>query len=112
MIIDVPQGEILRSRTREIDHRLELLPFSNYCTSSCYLLTKLLAYSPVAHPSLVQVYKFIPDVPAQLSSLRHYGEVRVCLSVWTGVFYTGNEFKQVQFIQVMSGEQEGLLKKN
>ncbi len=25
------------------------------------------------------------------------------LSVWTGVFYTGNEFKQVQLIQVMSG---------
>ncbi len=24
------------------------------------------------------------------------------LSVWTGVFYTGNEFKQVQLIQVMS----------
>ena len=26
--------------------------------------------------------------------------------------YTGNEFKQVQLIQVMSGEQEGSLKKN
>ncbi len=25
------------------------------------------------------------------------------LSVWTGVFYTGNEFKHVQLIQVMSG---------
>jgi hypothetical protein len=25
-------------------------------------------------------------------------------------FYTGNEFKQVQLIQVMSGEQEGILK--
>ena len=29
--------------------------------------------------------------------------------MWTGVFYTGNEFKQVQLIQVMSGEQEGFL---
>jgi hypothetical protein len=28
--------------------------------------------------------------------------------VWTGAFYTGNEFKQVQLIQVMSGEQESL----
>ena len=36
----------------------------------------------------------------------------VWLSVWTGVFYTGNEFKQVQLIQVMNGEQEGSLKKN
>ena len=26
--------------------------------------------------------------------------------------WTGNEFKQVQLIQVMSGEQEGFLKKN
>ena len=34
------------------------------------------------------------------------------MSVWTGVFYTANEFKQVQLIQVMSGEQEGFLKKN
>ncbi|MEQ2316727.1 hypothetical protein AMECASPLE_035550 [Ameca splendens] len=34
----------------------------------------------------------------------------VCLSVWTGVFYTDNEFKQVQLIQVICGEQEGLLK--
>ncbi len=25
------------------------------------------------------------------------------LSVWTAVFYTGNEFKQVQLIQLMSG---------
>jgi hypothetical protein len=32
--------------------------------------------------------------------------------VWTGVFYTGNKFKHVQLIQVMSGEQEGFLKKN
>jgi hypothetical protein len=36
----------------------------------------------------------------------------VSLSVWTGVFYTGNEFKQVQLIEVMSGEQEGFLKIN
>ena len=35
----------------------------------------------------------------------------VWLSVWTGLFYTGNEFKQVQLIKVMSGEQEGFLKK-
>jgi len=32
----------------------------------------------------------------------------VGLNVWMGVFYTGNGFKQVQLIQVISGEQEGL----
>ena len=52
-----------------IDHHLKLLPFSNNCTNSCCLLTKLLAYCPVAHPSLVQVYNFIPDVLTQLSGL-------------------------------------------
>jgi len=34
------------------------------------------------------------------------------LSGWTGVFYTGNWFKQLQLTQVMSGEQEGFLKRN
>lgn len=101
-----------RSRLRKIDNHVELLPFSHHCTNSCCLLTSLIAYCPVAHPSLVQVYRFIPDVLAQLSDLGHYGEVGVCLIVWTGVFYTGNEFKQVQMIQVMSGQHEGFLKKN
>jgi hypothetical protein len=34
------------------------------------------------------------------------------MSVWTGVFYKGHEFKQVQLIHVMSGEQEDFSKKN
>ncbi|MEQ2238865.1 hypothetical protein ILYODFUR_037682 [Ilyodon furcidens] len=87
-------------RPREIDHHLELLPFPYNCSNSCCLLTRLLGYLPVAHPSLVQVYYFIPDFLTQLSGLGHCGEVGVCLmSVWTGVFYTDNEFKQVQLIQ-------------
>ncbi|CDQ56428.1 unnamed protein product [Oncorhynchus mykiss] len=56
-------------RPRVIDRHLELLPFSNNCANSCCLLTKLLAYCSVAHPSLVQVYNFIPDVLTQLSVL-------------------------------------------
>jgi len=36
----------------------------------------------------------------------------VWLSVWTGVFYTGNRFKHIQLILVMRGEQEGFLKRN
>ena len=97
-----------------IDRHLELLSFSNNCANSC-LLTKLLAYCLVAHPSLVQVYNCIPDVLTLLSGLGHCGEFGVCLI--EGVdrclffFFTGNEFKQVQLIQVMSGEQEGFLKK-
>ena len=111
MIIDAPRGEILHGQ-RVIDRHLELLSFSNNCANSCCLLTKLLAYCPVAHPSLVQVYNSIPDVLTLLSGLGHCGVVGICLSVWTGVFYTGNEFKRLQLIQVMSGEQEGFLKKN
>uniref|UniRef100_A0A672K421 Sprouty related EVH1 domain containing 3 n=1 Tax=Sinocyclocheilus grahami TaxID=75366 RepID=A0A672K421_SINGR len=38
---------------REIDSHLEFLPFSNNCANNCCLLTKLFAYFPVAHPSLV-----------------------------------------------------------
>ena len=45
------------ARPRVIDRHLEL-PFSNNCANSCCLLTKLLAYCPVGHPSLVQVYNY------------------------------------------------------
>ncbi len=48
---------------REIGNHLEFLQFSNNCTNSCCLLTKLFAYCPVAHPSLVQVYKNVPSSP-------------------------------------------------
>ncbi len=34
-----------------------------------------------------------------------------CLRLWTGVFYTDNEFKQMPLIQVTSGGQRSLLKK-
>ncbi len=33
------------------------------------------------------------------------------MRLWTGVFYTDNEFKQMPLIQVMSGGQRSLLKK-
>ncbi len=64
---------------REIDSHLEFLPFSNNCTNSCCLLTKLFAYCPVAHPSLVQVYNSVPSVLRQLFGLAHSGEVGVWL---------------------------------
>ncbi len=34
-----------------------------------------------------------------------------CLRLWTGVFYTDNEFKKMPLIQVTSGGQRNLLKK-
>ena len=48
----------------------------------------LLAYYLVAHPSLVQVYNFVPDVLRQLLCLAHGGNVGMRLIVWTGGFYT------------------------
>ncbi len=105
-VIDTPRGEILHwsPSPREIDSHLEFLPFSNNCANIGCFLTKLFAYCPVAHPSLVQVYNFVPSVLRQLFGLAHSGEFESdWFSVWTGVFYTSNEFKQVQLIQVMSG---------
>ncbi len=96
-IIDTPWGEILhgapvRGRLTVILNFLYFLiiaPTVVAFSPSCF------AYCHVAHPSLVQVYNF---VLRQLFGLAHSREV--WLIVWTGVFYTGNEFKQVQLIQV------------
>src|SRR4029434_2446517 len=49
-----------------------LLPLTNNHTTSCLLLTKLLADGFV---SLVQVYNLISDVLGQLFGLAHGGEV-------------------------------------
>ncbi len=85
---------------REIDSHREFLPFSNNCANSCCLLTKLFAYCPVAHPSLVQVYNIVPSVLGRLFGLAHMDRLNSdWLSVWTGVFYTGNEFKQVWLLK-------------
>ncbi len=59
-IIDTPRGGILhgapvRGRLTVI---LNFFPFTSNYTNSCCLLTKLFAYCPVAHPSVVQVYNF------------------------------------------------------
>ncbi len=70
---------ILHEARSFMDSHLEFLPFSNNCTNSCCLLTKLFAYCPVAHPKLVQVYNFVPSVLRQLFSLAHSGEVGVWL---------------------------------
>ena len=39
----------------------------------------MLAYFLVAHPSLVQVYNFVPDVLRQLLCLAHGGNVEMLL---------------------------------
>ncbi|XP_061738064.1 uncharacterized protein LOC133538135 isoform X4 [Nerophis ophidion] len=62
-------------------------------------------------PSLVQVYNF-PGVLRQLFALGHSGVWSLTvLRLWTGVFYTDKEFKQVPLIQVTSGGQKSFLKK-
>ncbi len=80
-IIDTPWGEIshgapVRGRLTVI---LNFFHFSNNCANSCCLLTKLFAYCPVVHPSLVQVYNFVPSVLRQLFGLAHSDEVGVWL---------------------------------
>lgn len=94
----------------EGDLHLKLLPFYNNCANTCCLLTKLFAYCPVAIPSLVQVYSFDLSLNSSLAIVERLEFV--CSSVWRGAFYTSNRFKRVQLIQVMSGHQEGFLKKN
>ena len=64
MIIDTPQGEILRGAPDR--GRLMVI----FC---CLLLTKLLADGLVAHSSLVQVYNLVPNVLRQLFGLAHGG---------------------------------------
>ncbi len=69
------QGDLAWSPSpREIDSNLEFLPFSNNCANSCCLLTKLFSYCPAAHPSLVQVYNFVPSVLRQLFGLALSGD--------------------------------------
>ncbi len=77
LIIDTPWGEILHGAP--VRGRLTVLPFSNNCANSCCLVTKLFAYCPVAHPSLVQVYNFVPSVLRQLFVLAHSGKAGVWL---------------------------------
>ena len=94
MIIDAPQGEILHGAP-DRGWLTVILNFFYFLiiAPSCCLLTKLFAYCPVAHPSLVQVYNYIPDVLTQLSGLGHCGEVGVCFDWVCG---------QVSFIHVTS----------
>lgn len=53
----------------QVEGDCEFVPFSNNCSNSRSLLTKLLACCGLAHPSLVQVYNLVPGVLRQLSVL-------------------------------------------
>ncbi len=98
-------------RSREIISGLVCLPFSNKCSHSWFLHTKLLTYCRFSLPSLVQVYNlFLVSFDSSLVlAIVEFGVWR--LRLWTGVFYTDNEFKQMPLIQVTSGGQRSLLKK-
>ena len=90
IIIDIPWGEILRGApdwgrlavTLCFFHFLIIVPTVVNFSPSCLL------HFLVAHPSLVQVYNFVPDVLRQLFYLAHGGNVGMWLIVWTGDFYT------------------------
>lgn len=89
MIFDSPRGENLHGG------HLEFPDNANSC-----LLIKLLAYSPVAHHSLMQVF----------SGLAHSGELGAWMIKLVEVYlYTSEESKQVLLTQVRSGGQEGFL---
>ncbi len=66
-------------RSREIISGLVCLPFSNNCSHSWFLHTKLLTYCRFSLPSLVQVYNFVSGVLWQLFGLGHSG-------VWRWLF--------------------------
>ncbi len=67
-------------RSREIISGLVYLPFSNNCSHSWFLHTKLLTYCRFSLPSLVQVYNFVSGVLRQLFGLGHSGVWSV--TVW------------------------------
>ncbi len=93
-IIDTPRGEILqgapvRGRLTVI---LNFFHFLIIAPTVVAFSALLFAYCPVAHPSLVQVYNFVPSVLRQLFSLAHRGEVGVWLieCVNRGLLYRCN----------------------
>ncbi len=67
-------------RSREIISGLVCLPFSNTCSHSWFLHTKLLTYCRFSLPSLVQVYNFVSGVLWLLFGLGHSGVWSV--TVW------------------------------
>ncbi len=79
-------------RSREIISCLVCLPFSNNCSHSWFLHTKLLTYCRFSLPSLVQVYNFVSGVPWQLFGLGHSG-------VWSVTVWG---CRQVSFILITS----------
>ncbi len=82
VIILTPRGEIFAwsPRSREIISGLVCLPFSNNCSHSWFLHTKLLTYCRFSLPSLVQVYNLVSGVLWQLFGLGHSGVWSV--TVW------------------------------
>ncbi len=79
-------------RSREIISGLVCLPFSNNCSHSWFLHTKLLTYCRFSLPSLVQVYNFVSGVLWQLFGLGYSG-------VWSVTVWGCG---QVSFILIMS----------
>ncbi len=94
-ITDTPQREILHGAP--VRGRLTvILNFFHFLIIAPTVVAFSPSYCPVAIPALCRSLdsSLVLPIVERLES--------DWLSVWTGVFYTGNELKQVQLIQVMS----------
>ncbi len=111
VIILTPRGEILRgapdrgrlSVVLYVFHFLIIAPTVDFFTPSCLPIQS-------SQPGAGLQFCFWCPLTA-LWSWPKWSLECDCLRLWTGVFYTDNEFKQMPLIQVTSGGQRSLLKK-
>ena len=74
---NTPQFQLQNTDRGRLTVILNFFHFQIFAPTVVAFSPNLLAYCPVAHPSLVQVYNVIPGVLRQLSGLAHCGEVGV-----------------------------------
>ncbi len=112
VIILTPRGEILRgapdrgrlSVVLYVFHFLIIAPTVDFFTPSCLPIADSV-FPAWCRSTILFLVSF--DCSLDLDIVE-FGD---CLRLWTGVFYTDNEFKQMPLIQVTSGGQRSLLKK-
>ncbi len=113
VIILTPRGWDLAwsPRSREIISGLVCLPFSNNCSHSWFFTPSCLPIADSVFPAWCRsTILFLVSFDSSLVlAIVEFGVWR--LRLWTGVFYTDNEFKQMPLIQVTSRGQRSLLKK-
>ncbi len=112
VIILTPRGEIcVEPRSREIISGLVCLPFLIIAPTVDLFTPSCLPIADSVFPAWCRsTILFLVSFDSSLV-LAIVGLECDCLRLWTGVFYTDNEFKQMPLIQVTSGGQRSLLKK-